>query len=68
VGTALRAFAHPTRPALAAGLVPGRSAALLQRCAAEPGPSLGADGVARFWVPALRSSATRCSASGTRET
>ena len=35
---------------------PGRSAALLQRCAAEPGPMLQ-KAIGAAWVPALRSNA-----------
>jgi hypothetical protein len=46
---------------------PGRSAALLQRCAAEPGPMHQQSVRAAYWVPALHRTATRCVASGTRE-
>ncbi len=54
-----REYAHPTPLSC-----PGRSAALL-RCAAEPGPI--SPRAVSPWVPALRSNASRCSASGTRE-
>ena len=45
---------------------PGRSAALLQRCAAEPGP-LDQRSTSLLGPGAQRRSATRCTASGTRE-